>query len=558
MAHTVFGIDLGTTFSAIAYVNEYGQPEVILNRENTAVTPSVVYFETLSNVLVGLAARESGRIDPVNYVELIKRKMGDKEHRNYIHGKEFRPEEISARILMKLKEDAEIALGKTVTDVVITVPAYFDESQRTATMQAGQIAGLNVIAVIPEPTAAAIAYAATDKDRQTILVYDLGGGTFDVTVIKIDGPKVEVLGIDGDHELGGRNWDEDVVNFLAHAWKEKTNSDDDPRNDPESNLELFKQAEEAKRNLTNMGRAPIKVMHNGQSARVDLHREKFDELTSSRLERTIALTHQVLAATNSAGKIDKILLVGGSTYMPQVKERLAKEFPGLELQQFDPDKAIALGAAIYATNKDLQSRMRDAIEKVFGKEKAAQVAERGIEALSATEQAAVRKQVKLQLPGISDSFLDSASAMTIVNACSKNFGVAALNENGDLRITYMIRRNMPVPAAHEDTFYTPMPDMTLIYVKVFETDGIQPSDDPTHPSCRLMVEYPLSLPRGIPMNHPIEVRFSLSEDGGRLRIQATERQYGMSLDEIVQTTGALMPQEIDAMRDEMRGTKINR
>ncbi len=556
MSATVFGIDLGTTFSAIAHVDEFGQPQVILNAENSATTPSVVYFESLSNVIVGQPARESGRIDPANYVELIKRNMGDPDHRRYLHGQEFRPEQISALILAKLKKDAEEALGRPVTDAVITVPAYFSESQRTATEQAGQIAGLNVRGIIPEPTAAAIAYAATDAGDQTVLVYDLGGGTFDVTVMSITGGKVEAKGIEGDHDLGGRNWDEDVVNYLAMQWQAETGSSDDPRGDLETNQELFKQAEEAKRNLSRLQKAPLKVSHNGQSARLELTREKFEELTAARLERTIALTKQALAATGNP-KIDKILLVGGSSYMPQVPARLKQEFPTVEQQLFDPDKAVALGAAIYATNTQIQDTYRQVIEKMFGKEAAAQVAAQGLESLPQAQQDLATAQVGKLLPDVSPDSLAAAAGMRVVNACSKNFGIEALDDADRPIVYYLIRRNTPVPATCEQVFGTRYANQSNVTVKIFEADGASPPDDPTHPACNKIKEFELSLPPGLPAEHSIPVRFSLSEDGGRLRIEAEDRANGRRLDESVQASDALMPEELSAMRDGVLKIKIN-
>jgi molecular chaperone DnaK (HSP70) len=543
--NTIFGIDLGTTYSAIAYVDEHGMPRVLMNRENTAVTPSVVYLENAQNVIVGQPARESGRIDPQNYVELIKRSMGDTDYRRTIHGQEYRPEQLSAFVLKKLKEDAEFLLGSPVTDAVITVPAYFNESQRMATDQAGVIAGLTVRGIIPEPVAAAVAYAATDSDNQTLLVYDLGGGTFDVTVMRVDGNKVRVICVDGDHDLGGRNWDEKVVAYLSEEWKRQTGSYDDPLTDIETQQELFKQAEEAKRLLTNRQETPLKVGHAGQSTRVKLSRETFDGLTADLLERTIALTRQALAeaARQGVSTIDRILLVGGSSYMPQVQSRLKAEFANVEQKLFEPEQAVAKGAAIYAASKEIEAAYNAAVQTFFGDGKT-------YGDLTETQKAQVEAQVqkggRRRLPGTFEN-----RPPEITNVCSRNFGVEALDDQDRPTVDYLIRRNSPVPATQENEYVTRHANQSEVDIKVYETDGASPPEDPTHPSCRLIKQVSLNLPAGLPADHPILVKFSLSEDGGRLRIEARDPASGRTIDESVDTFGALMEQEIHDMRNQM-------
>jgi molecular chaperone DnaK len=223
----IFGIDLGTTYSCIAYVDEFGKSVIISNSEGDRTTPSVVQFEE-NNRVVGKEAKNSAVLNPSQVVEMVKRHVGESNWRFGYNGTEYTAEEISSYILRKLVEDAEQSLGFSVKDVVITCPAYFGIAQRDATAHAGEIAGLNVREVINEPTAAAIMYGLQNEQDQVVLVYDLGGGTFDITVIEISAGAITVIATGGDHNLGGRNWDEAVVRYLAEQWKRETGSSDDP------------------------------------------------------------------------------------------------------------------------------------------------------------------------------------------------------------------------------------------------------------------------------------------------------------------------------------------
>ena len=265
------------------------------------------------------------------------------------------PQEVSAHILRKLVKDAQeyTRQEEPIKDVVITCPAYFGFSQKEATRQAGEIAGLNVRYLIPEPTAAAIFYGMTEDTsrNQTVLVYDLGGGTFDATVIEVDAGNIEVVCVDGDHNLGGANWDEDVATWLAgkfsaeHGTKTSELMDSD-----ETWQELLDLTETAKRSLTSKTKHSSRVTHGTNRSRIELTRDEFDAITDGRLENTIMLTRNVLEKARAKGRhdIDKILLVGGSTYMPQVQDRLKKEFPSIgDIGLLDPNQAVAKGAAVF-------------------------------------------------------------------------------------------------------------------------------------------------------------------------------------------------------------------
>ena len=350
----VYGIDLGTTYSAIAYVDEHGKPVIVPNQESERITPSVVLFDG-ENIIVGNTAKESAKVEPHRVVSRIKQHMGDPNFVFEYEGQAYSPEDISSFILRKVVGDAEIALGEKITDVVITCPAYFGTPEREATANAGRLAGLNVRAILNEPTAAAIAYGLEQGEDQTVLVYDLGGGTFDITMIEIKDRLIRVICTGGDHRLGGVLWDEAIVMYLAEQFRTQTGEAADPLDDPEVLNDLFLQAERGKKTLTQRDKAPFRVTHAGQQARVELDRAKFEEITKHLLDRTIELTHEMLADARAKGytQFDKIILVGGATRMPQVRNRLVAEF-NIEPEIYDPDEAVAKGAALYALKESLQ------------------------------------------------------------------------------------------------------------------------------------------------------------------------------------------------------------
>ena len=355
----VYGIDLGTTYSAIAYVDEHGKPVIIANQESERITPSVVLFDG-NNIIVGNTAKESAKVEPHRVVSRIKQHMGDPNFVFEYEGQSFSPEDISSFILRKVVGDAEIALGEPITDVVITCPAYFGTAEREATANAGRLAGLNVRAILNEPTAGAIAYGLEQGEDQVVLVYDLGGGTFDITMIEIK----DRLDPGDLHRrrsrLGGVLWDEAVVMYLAEQFQAQTGEASDPLDDPEVLNDLFLQAERGKKTLTQRDKAPFRVTHAGQQARVELDRAKFEEITRHLLDRTIELTHEMLADARDKGytRFDKIIMVGGATRMPQVRNRLVGEF-NVEPELYDPDEAVAKGASLYALKESLLDQVQD-------------------------------------------------------------------------------------------------------------------------------------------------------------------------------------------------------
>jgi molecular chaperone DnaK len=348
------GIDLGTTNSCVA-VLEAGEPVVIANAEGARTTPSVVAFAKNGEVLVGEVAKRQAVTNPDRTIRSIKRHMGDASHKVRIDDKTFTPQEISARVLGKLKRDAEAYLGESVTDAVITVPAYFNDAQRQATKEAGEIAGLNVSRIINEPTAAALAYGLDKADQeQRILVFDLGGGTFDVSLLEIGDGVVEVKATSGDNHLGGDDWDQRVVDWLVSQFKNAHGID--LSKDKMAMQRLREAAEKAKIELSSSMQTGINLPYITAGADGPMHldetlsRAKFEELTADLLNRTKAPFATVIKdAGISVADIDQVVMVGGSTRMPAVSAVVRELTNGKEPNKsVNPDEVVALGASLQA------------------------------------------------------------------------------------------------------------------------------------------------------------------------------------------------------------------
>ena len=345
----IIGIDLGTTNSCVA-VMEGGQPVVIVNSDGARTTPSVVGFAKNGERLIGETAKRQAITNPDNTISSIKSHMGE-NYKVDIEDKGYSPQEISAMILQKLKADAEAYLGETVSEAVITVPAYFNDSQRQATKDAGRIAGLDVKRIINEPTSAALAYGLDNENEQKIMVYDLGGGTFDVSIIEIGDGVIEVLATNGNTHLGGDDFDQRVINYLVDEFRKAEGMD--LSKDKMAMQRLKEAAEKAKKELstvasTNINLPFITMNQDGpKHLDVTLTRAKFDELTHDLVDATMGPVRQALAdAGLSTGEIDKVLLVGGSTRIPAVQDAV-KKYTGKEpFKGINPDECVAVGAAI--------------------------------------------------------------------------------------------------------------------------------------------------------------------------------------------------------------------
>ena len=348
-SNKILGIDLGTTNSAFA-VMEGSDPEIIVNGEGDRTTPSVVAFSD-DERLVGKPAKNQAVQNPERTIQSIKRHMGEEDYAVTIDDEEYTPEQISAMILQKIKRDAEEYLGDDVEKAVITVPAYFNDRQRQATKDAGEIAGFEVERIVNEPTAASMAYGLDDESDQTVLVYDLGGGTFDVSVLDLGGGVYEVVATNGDNDLGGDDWDEAIIDHLADEFE--SDHGIDLREDRQALQRLTEAAEEAKVELSSRKETDINLPFITATDDGPIHletsltRAKFESLTSDLLERTVGPTEQALSdAGYDKGDIDEVILVGGSTRMPQVQEKVEELIGQEPKKNVNPDEAVALGAAI--------------------------------------------------------------------------------------------------------------------------------------------------------------------------------------------------------------------
>lgn len=341
----VVGIDLGTTYSAIATLDRHQRPVMIPNRDGQPITPSVVYVDENDRVLVGESAKELQGLKEV--AAYFKRFMGHSGYRLPMGAKSYDPVALSALVLRQLKQEAELHLGEAVAAAVITVPAYFDHAQRQATIHAGEQAGLKVLQTLNEPTAAAIAYGLDASRQGTVLVYDLGGGTFDVTLLRIDGASLEVLATDGDHHLGGKDWDDRLVRYVADQFESEFGLQ--PLQDIETAYDLLVRAEALKQQLSQRESAALTLNYAGERGRYEISRAVFESLTQDLMEQTRVLTQTTLdAAGLDWAELQGVLLVGGSTRMPMVADYVRRLSGKAPLTGINVDQAVALGAALQA------------------------------------------------------------------------------------------------------------------------------------------------------------------------------------------------------------------
>jgi molecular chaperone DnaK (HSP70) len=537
-------MDLGTTYSCIAYVDEHGKPVVVPNAEGELTTPSVVYFESPDNVVVGRTAKDVTMIHQDRVVSTIKRQMGNPDYEFEADGKAYKPEEISAFILRKMVKDAAAITGDDIKDVVITCPAYFGVTEKEATKQAGTIAGLNVLYVIPEPTAAAVAYGMEQAQAQNILVYDLGGGTFDVTLIRIATGEISVIATDGDVLLGGKDWDEDIVGYLTRAFENETGVPaQELRDDVETYQELLNDAEKIKVRLSGAKSVQQRVRFKAESATIELTREKFDEITSPRLERTVAFTEELLrgAEQRGVGKIDKLLLVGGSTYMPQIIERMTK-FP-FEVKQFDPNQAVAKGAALFGYRCALEELIKINIAQKTGKD----VDDIDLEKISARDREDATRKVAadegVALPGLR-KLLDT----TINNVSSKSFGLVVIDASGAEKVNNLVVLQDRVPRDVTRQFQTREDGQDNVELRVMQNK--LPDQDVSLGDCspaEPIGTAVLSFTRPLPKGSPIEVTFRLAPDG-LLSLHGRDLTTGREIDAEFKTEGVMSASDVEQAR----------
>jgi molecular chaperone DnaK len=468
------GIDLGTTFSVAAYIDHAGHTLVVRNLEGDVLTPSVVLFGD-NEVVVGKEARTAATVEPDLVAEWVKRDMGSPFYTRPIHGQKLPPEVIQGCILRKIKQDIQRTLGQ-FGRVVITVPAYFDEVRRKGTADAGELAGLKVLDIVNEPTAAALAFGetlgylsptGTPQKELTIFAYDLGGGTFDATLLKLAPGDIRTIATDGDVMLGGHDWDLRLANYVAEEFQKRHGLD--PRTDPAAMNRTLAAVIEAKHTLSARVRAMIRVEMGGKTCEVPVAREQFEEMTADLLERTSYTTRQLLSAAGKTWKdIDRLLLVGGSTRMPMVVEMLRK-LSGLEPDHtVNPDEAVARGAALYAGYLLAKDRGED--EK---------------------------------------------SRFQITNVNSHSLGVEGIDpETMRKKNVILIPRNTPLPAKKTERFTTKSDGQRSIVLQVLEGENADPGE------CTSIGRTAIhDLPAGMTKGWPIDVTFEYASNG-RLSVRA--------------------------------------
>lgn len=505
------GIDLGTTYSAIAQLNPEGKPVSLPNADGRNITPSVVLLGDDGSVVVGPSFERTSQEAVDHIVEAVKRQMGNKNYFVVYQNKKLTAEFISALILKKMKQDAEKTIGP-IANAVITVPYYFNDVRRKATQDSGRIAGLNVVDIINEPTAATLAYAwmkgelgRTDlkQEAKTILVYDLGGGTFDVTVVKYTPTQFRVLATDGDVMLGGIDWTKRIVDHVAEQFQRKFG--DDPRTDPEAIRNFTLECETAKRQLSTKTQVPLSVYYQGKTLTLALTRNDFERMTSDLLQRTRDTTELVLQqAKVEPGTLSEVVLVGGSTYMPAVERMLGDVCQRQPSRELRPEEAVAQGAAIHAAI--LEAR----------------------ENRGSTELAQV---VINRLKSVQTSDINSHS-----------LGVKVSDPNNRTRkINHiMIPKNSAVPCSFSNRFVTNSPNQQTIHVYILEGDATDPD------ACTQIGDFRIvSLPPNLPSGSPVEVTYSYDANG---RIHASARELTSNKAasaEIVRDSG-LSEQNVDA------------
>lgn len=540
-ANKIYGIDLGTTYSCIACVDEHGKPVVFANSEGQMTTPSVVYFEQADNIVVGQTAKDVAELYPDLVISSVKRVMGDPDWVFDHEGRTHLPQDVSSYILRKLVSDAEVLTGEKITDVVITCPAYFGAVQKEATRQAGTIAGLNVLYVIPEPTAAAIAYGMDEVEDQVILVYDLGGGTFDVTVLEIKKQAIIQICVDGNHDLGGKNWDEVIANHFAGEFSNETGVPaEDLTSDPETWQDFMKSAEAAKISLSSKLKFERRVVFGGDRAKVELTREKFDEITMHLVESTISITEKLLEVAKNRGyaKIDKLLFVGGSTYMPQVMETVKGRFP-FEFEQFDPNQAVAKGAALFGYKCYLDEQIRIEIQTQTGSR--IDDVKEAPEAVRDAAERTVATRHGLALPG-----LQKFTRTTVSNVTSKSFGIVVMDPDvNDERVNNLVIVNDSVPRTVKKQYVTFADNQDGVTLRCMENVDAVGAD-----GANLMLDSStevgiteLKFVRALPKGSPIEVTFSLAEDG-LLTVYGKDLTTNQEIEASFNTTALLSQEEV--------------
>ena len=479
------GIDLGTTFSCIAIINDEGLPEIIPNAEGNRLTPSVVFFDEGISV-VGEIAKENAELHADKVVMFVKREMGNTNwHYKQSPSQILSPSDISAIILKKIKNDAESFLESKIDYAVITVPAYFNDERRRSVLAAGEIAGFNVLQLINEPTAAAIAFGLQESMQdETALVYDLGGGTFDITLLKIEdqGKSIKIIASDGDHQLGGKDFDDAIIRICVDIFKGEHGFD--PTEDLNDLQRLRKDAEKAKIELSDREKIALLVRSKGQRSRITIERNHFEQAIKSKIDTTLALIRSVLRTTKiKPESVNRVILIGGSTRIPMVREALYNFFGKEADTSVNPDEAVSIGAAILASKKMLD--------------------------LSPDEQ-------------VNKEFIEKFGGLKITDVISHTIGIEAYVPGSDRKInSHLIKKNSPIPVEVTKEFVTNIHGQTAIKVTIYQGEFSEPS------LCNPIGDFIL---KGLPPDRPpgCKVRLSVScTDNGVIEVSATDIESGI-------------------------------
>ncbi|OAK70770.1 Hsp70 family protein [Lederbergia galactosidilytica] len=455
------GIDLGTTNSAVAYMNANGTPEIITNSDGERTTPSVILVEG-GKAIVGEVAKEASVSQVEDTIQFIKRQMGNKSFKFPLPGTDRMVDavEASAIILKKIVQDAEAELNEKVTDAVITVPAYFDDSKRNATKDAAEMIGLNVLKIINEPTAAALAYYHLEKEKkdQMVAIYDLGGGTFDVSIVSIKDNEIQVLATDGDSNLGGFDFDNAIFNYILEKFEDETGID--LYDDDEAMQELRENAEKCKKSLTKRNKYVVPVSSSGHSLRVEITKELFQGLIESLLNRTQLVMEETVAEAGLTWQdINKVLLVGGSTRTPFISEMI-EGFTGLTpSKELNPDEVVALGAAVQASLVE------------------------------------------------ADETTNSKVDIIVRDVNSHSLGVLSTDDHNNYVNSIILPRNSEIPCQESRTFYSVNENQQEIKLDVTEGED----EDPEY--IKIIGTSTIQLPSGLPMSSPIEITISYDKNG---------------------------------------------
>ncbi len=505
------GIDLGTTFSAIARLDDEGNPVTIPNDDDSEETPSLVLLVGEGRVVVGPNRTRAAMESPENVVERIKRHMGEADFQRSLEGQPITPEFLSAMILKKLRQDAERRIGR-IGNAVVTVPYYFNDARRKATEDAGRIAGLNVVDIINEPTAATLTYAwrrgelgrgeAADRQPRTVLVYDLGGGTFDVTAVRYTPVHFRVLATDGDVQLGGVDWNDRLLDYVAEEFKGRHATD--PRDSAEAAQVLRNDCDLAKLELSEKAQTTVTHRYKGKGISVNITREQFEQLTADLLQRTADTTELVLEqAKVKPEQLDAVVLVGGSTLMPQVPAMLETLLGQKPYDGISPHTSVAQGAAIHAAILEAKQR---------------------------GEQSQLAEKVRKMLETVKQENVNS-HGLGVLAACPKT---------GKDRNHVMIPRNTPLPVEMKKTFATKKAGQRRVSIQVIEGDAPDPRACSLLGKCRIT-----DLPEDLPKGAPVEVTYAF-DASGRIVVAARDVTGGRQATINIERRGGLDESQVDA------------